>query len=166
VPQDGTVAYMASSPDEAALVSAAQSMNFVFHVCLEDPPPLVLVRGTCRRSTHLSCVSCVCRVTHQYREPTSITVNIEGEDLDFEILNILEFTSERKRMVPCVVCRVSCVVCRVSCVVCRVSCVVCRVSCACRAISYLIGRWVLCDSRSFAGAPTAGCGSISRARTT
>lgn len=72
VPQakpDGTVAYMASSPDEAALVSAAQSMNFVFH----------------------------------YREPTSITIKVEGEDLDFEILNILEFTSERKRM--SVICR-------------------------------------------------------------
>lgn len=36
---------------------------------------------------------------HQYREPTSITIKVEGEDLDFEILNILEFTSERKRMV-------------------------------------------------------------------
>jgi len=26
------VAYMASSPDEAALVSAAQAMGFIFHV--------------------------------------------------------------------------------------------------------------------------------------
>lgn len=72
VPQakpDGSVAYMASSPDEAALVSAAQSMGFVFH----------------------------------YREPTSITVNVEGQDLDFELLNILEFTSDRKRM--SVICR-------------------------------------------------------------
>ena len=60
---------------------------------------------------YMSCVSCVmyvvCRVTHQYREPTSITVNVEGEDLDFEILNILEFTSERKRMVLCVCVRLS-----------------------------------------------------------
>lgn len=77
--------YMASSPDEAALVYAAKSMGFVFHVlitpfrCYElDKKPMFIM---------------------QYREPTSISVNIGGQDEEFEILNILEFTSDRKRMV-------------------------------------------------------------------
>jgi phospholipid-transporting ATPase len=61
---NGTIVYQASSPDEAALVSGARELGYVFTV----------------------------------RRPKSITLNIDGRDYEYEILNICEFNSTRKRM--------------------------------------------------------------------
>ncbi|GFO09200.1 phospholipid-transporting ATPase, partial [Plakobranchus ocellatus] len=60
----GEVHYLASSPDEAALVKASSFMQHVFHT----------------------------------RTPDYVIVDIMGKPQKFEILNVLEFTSKRKRM--------------------------------------------------------------------
>ncbi|KAI0031845.1 calcium transporting ATPase [Vararia minispora EC-137] len=62
--KDGKMKYQASSPDEAALVSGAESLGFQFHT----------------------------------RKPKSVFVKIMGIDQEFEILNVCEFNSTRKRM--------------------------------------------------------------------
>lgn len=62
--ETGDIAYMASSPDEAALVAAAQTMQHVFTA----------------------------------RTPTECMVNERGVEKTYEMLNVLEFTSKRKRM--------------------------------------------------------------------
>ena len=61
---DGKIAYQASSPDEAALVSGADVLGYTFNT----------------------------------RKPQSVFVNILGQQREFQILNILEFNSTRKRM--------------------------------------------------------------------
>ncbi|RUS70751.1 hypothetical protein EGW08_021483 [Elysia chlorotica] len=60
----GDIQYLASSPDEAALVKASSFMEHVFHT----------------------------------RTPDYVIVDVMGEPLKFQILNVLEFTSKRKRM--------------------------------------------------------------------
>ncbi|XP_052278042.1 probable phospholipid-transporting ATPase IA isoform X3 [Dreissena polymorpha] len=62
--EDGTIAYQASSPDEAALVKGAKQMGFVFST----------------------------------RTPDAVTIDVFGKQERYEILNVLEFTSDRKRM--------------------------------------------------------------------
>ncbi|KAK3719884.1 hypothetical protein RRG08_040183 [Elysia crispata] len=63
-PATGDIQYLASSPDEAALVKASSFMKHVFHT----------------------------------RTPDYVIVDVMGEALKFQILNVLEFTSKRKRM--------------------------------------------------------------------
>ncbi|XP_025087156.1 LOW QUALITY PROTEIN: probable phospholipid-transporting ATPase IA [Pomacea canaliculata] len=60
----GEINYLASSPDEAALVKAARNLGFVFTT----------------------------------RTPETVKIEVFGEEETYEILNVLEFTSERKRM--------------------------------------------------------------------
>lgn len=60
----GKLIYQASSPDEAALVSAARFFGFEF----------------------------------SQRTTKSVTINVQGKELRYEILNVLEFNSTRKRM--------------------------------------------------------------------
>lgn len=60
----GKLQYQASSPDEAALVSAARFFGFEF----------------------------------SGRTPKSVTVNVLAQDRKYELLNVLEFNSTRKRM--------------------------------------------------------------------
>ncbi|MCO5600309.1 hypothetical protein L7F22_054419 [Adiantum nelumboides] len=62
--EGGRIAFQASSPDEAALVSGAQGLGYEFYV----------------------------------RKPRSIFVSIRGVDHEYEILNVCEFNSTRKRM--------------------------------------------------------------------
>lgn len=62
--RDGRVTFQASSPDEAALVSGAQSLGYEFFV----------------------------------RKPRSIFISVRGMEQEFEILNVCEFNSTRKRM--------------------------------------------------------------------
>lgn len=71
-PETGAIEYKAQSPDEAALVQAAADMGFVF-------------RGRDRELLLLQ---------------TPFSVDEEGEEVleRYELLNILEFTSARKRM--------------------------------------------------------------------
>ncbi|GFR91276.1 phospholipid-transporting ATPase [Elysia marginata] len=63
-PATGDIQYLASSPDEAALVKASSFMDHVFHT----------------------------------RTPDYVIVDVMGKPLKFQILNVLEFTSKRKRM--------------------------------------------------------------------
>jgi len=71
-PETGAIEYKAQSPDEAALVQAAADMGFVF-------------RGRDRELLLLQ---------------TPFSVDDEGEEVleRYELLNVLEFTSVRKRM--------------------------------------------------------------------
>lgn len=62
--EGGRIAFQASSPDEAALVSGAQGLGYEFYI----------------------------------RKPRSIFVSIRGVDHEYEILNVCEFNSTRKRM--------------------------------------------------------------------
>uniref|UniRef100_A0A183C8H2 Phospholipid-transporting ATPase n=1 Tax=Globodera pallida TaxID=36090 RepID=A0A183C8H2_GLOPA len=62
--ESGHIRFQASSPDEAALVRAAQNQGFTFHT----------------------------------RRPNEIVVETGGSDRTFELLNVLVFTSDRKRM--------------------------------------------------------------------
>ncbi|RUP47046.1 P-type ATPase, partial [Jimgerdemannia flammicorona] len=71
---DGEIVYQASSPDEGALVKGASVLGYKFHVSATT-----VMYGVTRR-------------------PNSITVNIHGRDLEFQILNVCEFNSTRKRM--------------------------------------------------------------------
>ncbi|KIO29101.1 hypothetical protein M407DRAFT_228764 [Tulasnella calospora MUT 4182] len=64
------IVYQASSPDEAALVSGAELLGFRFH--LTD--------------------------RFQTRKPKSVFVEVGGTTQEFEILNVCEFNSTRKRM--------------------------------------------------------------------
>eukprot|EP01132_Coremiostelium_polycephalum_P003757 gene3757-4677_t len=61
---DSKIVYEASSPDEAALVTAAKNLGFAFYA----------------------------------REPTAVLVNVRGKIQRYELLNVLEFNSDRKRM--------------------------------------------------------------------
>lgn len=73
--------YQASSPDEAALVAGAELLDFQFHVRCHTSKNV-------RSLTYLS----------QMRKPKSVFVKIMGQDQEFEILNVCEFNSTRKRM--------------------------------------------------------------------
>lgn len=60
----GNIHYLASSPDEAAIVQAARSLGFVFTT----------------------------------RTPDTVEIEVFGQKEVYEVLNVLEFTSTRKRM--------------------------------------------------------------------
>ena len=80
--KDGKLRYQASSPDEAALVAGAELLGFQFHVSVANTALTLLI--LIRR--------------HQTRKPKSVFVNILGATHEFEILNVCEFNSTRKRM--------------------------------------------------------------------
>lgn len=81
--RDEKTVYQASSPDEAALVAGAELLGYQFHVggspLPDGPVPLIWL-------------------VLQTRKPKSAFVNIQGQSQEFEILNVCEFNSTRKRM--------------------------------------------------------------------
>ena len=79
--KDGKLQYQASSPDEAALVAGAELLGFQFHV-----------------RKHFNFTLWVLTCIPQMRKPKSVFVNIQGVTQEFEILNVCEFNSTRKRM--------------------------------------------------------------------
>src|SRR5690242_11497700 len=80
------IRYQASSPDESALVAAAKHFGFFFH-------------SRCVLLPILSCSSfSLSSLFILHRDQNSVIVNIMGRDERFDILNVLEFTSTRKRM--------------------------------------------------------------------
>ena len=87
----GGIKYQAASPDEVTLVDAARNLGFFFHVCIAHSPlsPSSLLSPSRSRSLTV----CI-----QTRNPRDIICNIMGEDVQFQILNVLEFNSTRKRM--------------------------------------------------------------------
>lgn len=80
--KDEKIIYQASSPDEAALVSGAELLGYRFHVS-----SLYIVPKTHK----LICL-------HQTRKPKSVFIEIDGKTVEYEILNVCEFNSTRKRM--------------------------------------------------------------------
>lgn len=80
--KDGKIQYQASSPDEAALVAGAELLGYQFHVS-----PSVF--GT---------NYCYLHDLFQMRKPKSVFVNIQGTSHEYQILNVCEFNSTRKRM--------------------------------------------------------------------
>ena len=83
------IRYQAASPDEATLVDAARNLGFFFHVNTPLPPLPLSPSPLLFFFSHLS---------SQTRNPRDIICNIMGEDVQFQILNVLEFNSTRKRM--------------------------------------------------------------------
>jgi phospholipid-transporting ATPase len=81
--KEGKMVYQASSPDEAALVSGAELLGFQFHVRVAQIAHLAFRFLTKPLQT---------------RKPKSIYVNIFGQKQEFEVLNVCEFNSTRKRM--------------------------------------------------------------------
>lgn len=79
--KDGKMVYQASSPDEAALVSGAEMLGYRFHVS-----------------------PCQDKSDEQTRKPKSVFIDVEGRSQEFEILNVCEFNSTRKRMSTVVRC--------------------------------------------------------------
>jgi phospholipid-transporting ATPase len=81
--KDGKITYQASSPDEAALVAGADVMGYQFNVSPRSALPSSLTDlNTCP----------------QTRKPQSIYVDVLGTKQEYQVLNILEFNSTRKRM--------------------------------------------------------------------
>ena len=74
--RDGHIVFQASSPDEAALVAGAELMGYRFHVSRPAASQL----------------------TRQIRKPRSVFIDVNGVDQEYQILNICEFNSSRKRM--------------------------------------------------------------------
>lgn len=92
--ETGNIEYKAQSPDEAALVQAAADMGFVFKGREKE----VLLLQTPFGYTNVGGPEDGDEVIHRESEyPSSIT---DGESSieRYELLNILEFTSARKRM--------------------------------------------------------------------
>ncbi|KAG2019851.1 phospholipid-translocating ATPase [Coprinopsis cinerea AmutBmut pab1-1] len=92
-PTTGTIEYKSQSPDEAALVQAAADMGFVFRgrerevLLLQTPFSTLTAETQSPRSSSSS------------KEKQSISSEPRMEGLErYELLNILEFTSARKRM--------------------------------------------------------------------
>jgi len=81
--KDGKTVYQASSPDEAALVAGAELLGYQFHVCQ--------IFFSAKNFLEVL-------IPFQTRKPKSVFVNIQGQTQEFEILNVCEFNSTRKRM--------------------------------------------------------------------
>ncbi len=90
--RDGKMHYQASSPDEAALVAGAEILGYQFHV-------RALSYERSRLFTDLYRTTPV-----QMRKPKSVFVNMHGTSQEYEILNVCEFNSTRKRMSTVVRC--------------------------------------------------------------
>jgi len=78
---DGSLQYQSSSPDEAALVRGASSQGFVFAA---RKPKEIVVRTVSQRQA-------------RYRKQSDVLFQRKGEKF-FQLLNMLEFSSDRKRM--------------------------------------------------------------------
>jgi phospholipid-translocating ATPase len=98
-PVTGVIEYKAQSPDEAALVQAAADMGFVFRgrdreiLMLQTP-----FSGASSPGVEKDVVS-VSETTKKDSLDTTGTTAAPAEGLErYELLNILEFTSARKRM--------------------------------------------------------------------
>lgn len=89
--RDGKMHYQASSPDEAALVAGAEILGYQFHVRV----------FSCERSRLFA--DLLARRL-QMRKPKSVFVNMHGTSQEYEILNVCEFNSTRKRMSTVVRC--------------------------------------------------------------
>jgi phospholipid-translocating ATPase len=92
--ETGNIEYKAQSPDEAALVQAAADMGFVFKGRERE----VLLLQTPFGGTNVGGPEDEDEIIH--REPGYPSSSTGGEDSleRYELLNILEFTSARKRM--------------------------------------------------------------------
>lgn len=84
--KDGKLNYQAQSPDENALVSAARTFGFVFLVNLSLQRKTLLIR----------LFFCFQNITQ-----TSITVRLQDKKETYDLLNILDFNNDRKRMSVC-----------------------------------------------------------------
>jgi len=88
--KDDKITYQASSPDEAALVQGADVLGHTFTV---RPTPLLC---SPRSLSDVFADSTPSRA--QTRKPQSVFVTVDGRQREYQILNILEFNSTRKRM--------------------------------------------------------------------
>ena len=79
--KDEKTIYQASSPDEAALVAGAELLGYQFQVFSNGTGTILYLK-----------------LLSQVRKPKSVFVNIQGMPREFQILNICEFNSTRKRM--------------------------------------------------------------------
>lgn len=88
--QEGSdeIVYQASSPDEGALVKGASDLDYIFHVSfffffhnLYNIYPVLIFK-----------------IYMQTRRPNSITCTQRGVESEYQVLNVCEFNSTRKRM--------------------------------------------------------------------
>jgi magnesium-transporting ATPase (P-type) len=84
------ITYQASSPDELALVSAAKHLGFYFSV--RQRMVVSLSCGADREAWPGA------RGRRQVRKPDRVRIVAMSETEWYEILNVLEFNSDRKRM--------------------------------------------------------------------
>lgn len=89
--KDEKITYQASSPDEAALVQGADVLGYTFVVSRES----LTTRVPKAKS---SANNAIAPALSQTRKPQSVFVSIDGKQREYQILNILEFNSTRKRM--------------------------------------------------------------------
>ncbi|KAJ2929330.1 hypothetical protein H1R20_g7765, partial [Candolleomyces eurysporus] len=95
-PETGVIEYKAQSPDEAALVQAAADMGFVFRG--RDSREVMLLQ-TPYSSGAASSSSRPATATSDPEKKGSTSTSPPPEGLErYELLNVLEFTSARKRM--------------------------------------------------------------------
>lgn len=92
--ETGKIEYKAQSPDEAALVQAAADVGFVFKGREKE----VLLLETPFGHTNVGAPEDGDEIIHRESEYPSSTTSGEGSLERYELLNILEFTSARKRM--------------------------------------------------------------------
>ena len=92
--ETGKIEYKAQSPDEAALVQAAADMGFIFKGRERE----VLLLQTPFGSTNVGGPEDGDDIIHRESGYSSTTTAEEGSLERYELLNILEFTSARKRM--------------------------------------------------------------------
>jgi phospholipid-translocating ATPase len=92
--ETGKIEYKAQSPDEAALVQAAADMGFVFKGRERE----VLLLQTPFGRTNVGGPEDGDEIIHRQSGYPSSTTGEEGSLERYELLNILEFTSARKRM--------------------------------------------------------------------
>ncbi len=79
--------YQAASPDEAALVEAAQKFGFEFFVSIPPCASLLVAAFLTYFST-----------STKRRDNNNLYIRVHGQEEQWELLNVLEFNSDRKRM--------------------------------------------------------------------
>jgi phospholipid-transporting ATPase len=90
--RDGKTRYQASSPDEAALVAGAEILGYQFHVSRFFLVIFNIVPDPFHLPSH-----CIL-ILVQTRKPRSVFISINNVPVEYEVLNICEFNSTRKRM--------------------------------------------------------------------
>ncbi|KAJ3516647.1 hypothetical protein NLJ89_g988 [Agrocybe chaxingu] len=94
-PETGKIEYKAQSPDEAALVQAAADMGFVFRGRERET---LYLQTPFAAQAHAQSSGTVTAAGHP-TVPRAFAVGVEDGTLErYELLNILDFTSARKRM--------------------------------------------------------------------